>query len=60
LAALVNAAFVAPLPYPAADRIARLSERQAEIPDRRVSYPNFLDGQARNDSIDLMTAPRYV
>jgi putative ABC transport system permease protein len=58
LAALVNAAFVAPLPYPAADRIVHLSERQAEIPDRRVSYPNFLDWQARNDSFELMAAVR--
>jgi putative ABC transport system permease protein len=58
LAALVNAAFLAPLPYPAADRIVRLSERQAEIPDRRVSYPNFLDWQARNDSFESMAAVR--
>jgi hypothetical protein len=58
LAALVNAAFVTPLPYPTADRIVRLSERQAEIPDRRVSYPNFLDWQARNDSFELMAAVR--
>jgi putative ABC transport system permease protein len=35
-----------------------LSERQAEIPDRRVSYPNFLDWQARNDSFELMAAVR--
>jgi putative ABC transport system permease protein len=56
LFALVYHAFVAPLPYPDAERLVWLSERHAEIPERPISYPNFLDWQARSEGFEVMAA----
>ena len=44
----VRAVFVDPLPYVDADRLVWLRERHAEFPARPISYPTFLDWQARS------------
>ncbi|HEX5047593.1 MAG TPA: ABC transporter permease [Gammaproteobacteria bacterium] len=54
--ALVYGAFVSPLPYPEAERLVWLSERNQEIPERQVSYPNFLSWQERSAAFELMAA----
>jgi predicted permease len=51
---LANAAFFRPLPYPHADRLAFLwqsNERTGEI-EGRVSYPNYADWRAQNQSFE--------
>ena len=44
----VDAALVRPLPYPAPDRLYPLASERGEIHDETMSYPNFLDYQARS------------
>jgi putative ABC transport system permease protein len=55
---VVNAVLLRPLPYPEADRLIWLTERQEQIPTRWVSYPNFLDWRARNQSFEAMATIR--
>src|SRR5262245_5073480 len=54
----VNAGLLAPLPYPEAARLVWLNERQELIPNRWISYPNFLDWNSRNQSFESMAAIR--
>lgn len=56
----VQGVFLEPLPYPDAGRLVWLRERHADVPARPISYPTFLDWQARNDAFDAIAAVRDV
>jgi predicted permease len=56
----VTAVFLEPLPYPDSARLVRMQENHAEIPARRISYPNFRDWQAMNRSFESMATYRDV
>ena len=53
---LVHAVMLAPLPFPAADRIVRIWENTATAPDQLfiVSAPNYLDWQRQATSFQSM------
>ena len=55
---VVNAVLLQPLPYPEADRIVWMNESGREIQNRNVSYPNFVDWRARNQSFEAMSTYR--
>jgi putative ABC transport system permease protein len=55
---VVNAVLLRPLPYPEAEKLVWLTERNEEIPTRWISYPNFLDWQARNQSFEALATIR--
>jgi predicted permease len=55
---VVNSVLLRPLPFENADRLVWLTEREAQIPTRWISYPNFLDWQARNQSFEAMATIR--
>jgi putative ABC transport system permease protein len=42
---VVNGVLLRPLPYPSADRLVWLSERNSMFPTVSISYPNFVDWQ---------------
>jgi putative ABC transport system permease protein len=56
----VHAALIQPPPYSDAARLVWLRERHADVPARQISYPNFLDWQARSDSFEHMAATRAL
>jgi hypothetical protein len=55
---IVNAVLLQPLPYPEADRIVWMNESGREIQNRHLSYPNFVDWRARNQSFEAMSTYR--
>ena len=55
---VVNAVLLQPLPFPEADRIVWMAESGPEVKDRWLSYPNFLDWRARNQSFESMSTFR--
>jgi len=55
---VVNAVLLQPLPYPEADRIVWMNESGREVQNRNVSYPNFVDWRARNQSFEAMSTFR--
>src|SRR5829696_5841032 len=55
---VINAVLLQPLPYPEADRIVWMNESGAEVRNRQVSYPNFVDWRARNQSFEAMSTFR--
>ena len=55
---VVNAVLLQPLPFPEANRIVWMAESGSEVKDRWVSYPNFLDWRARNQSFEAMSTFR--
>lgn len=55
---VVNAVLLRPLPFPEADRIVWMAESGPEVKDRWVSYPNFVDWRARNQSFEAMSTFR--
>lgn len=55
---VVNTVLLRPLPFPEADRIVWMAESGAEVKDRWVSYPNFLDWRVRNQSFEAMSTFR--
>jgi len=55
---VINAVLLNPLPYPQADRIVWMNESGREIRDRHVSFPNFVDWRARNQSFEAMSTFR--
>jgi putative ABC transport system permease protein len=55
---VINAVLLRPLPYVEADRLVWLTEREELIPTRWISYPNFLDWQARSESFEAMATIR--
>ena len=55
---VINAVLLRPLPYAEPDRIVWMNESGAEIQNRMVSYPNFVDWRARNQSFESMSIIR--
>ena len=55
---VVNAVLLRPLPYAEADRLVWLTEQHEQIKTRWVSYPNFLDWQARSQSFEGLATIR--
>lgn len=55
---VVHAVLLKPLPYPEAERIVWMTESGPEVSNRWVSYPNFLDWQARNQVFESMSTFR--
>lgn len=55
---VVNAVLLRPLPFPEADRIVWMAESGAEVSNRWVSYPNFLDWRTRNQVFETMSTFR--
>lgn len=55
---VVHAVLLKPLPYPQPDRIVWMTESGPEVSNRWVSYPNFLDWQARNQVFESMSTFR--
>lgn len=55
---VINAVLLSPLPYPEPDRIVWMNEAGPEIKDRMVSYPNFVDWRARNQSFESISTFR--
>jgi putative ABC transport system permease protein len=47
---LVNNTCLRALPYPDADRLVHVTERSSQYPDMSVSYPDFLDWRAGQDT----------
>jgi predicted permease len=54
----VDAALIAPLPYPHADRLVHVTESIAMIPRANLSYLDYLDWKARNTSFQSLEAFR--
>ncbi|HEU4835420.1 MAG TPA: ABC transporter permease [Pyrinomonadaceae bacterium] len=55
---VINAVLLQPLPYPEPDRIVWMNESGPEVANRQVSYPNFVDWQARNSVFESMSTFR--
>jgi putative ABC transport system permease protein len=55
---VINAVLLQPLPYAEADRIVWMNESGAEIQNRHVSYPNFVDWRSRNQVFESMSTFR--
>ncbi|HEY4354479.1 MAG TPA: ABC transporter permease [Acidobacteriaceae bacterium] len=61
--AFVNAALLEPLPYKDPGRIMSVNESDTGLPGWPLSYPDFLDWQARNksfSSLDVYTGSGYL
>ncbi|MDX6498753.1 MAG: hypothetical protein QOG23_2013 [Blastocatellia bacterium] len=52
---VINAVLLRPLPYKEPDRLVWMNETGPEVANRSVSYPNFVDWQARNTSFEAMS-----
>ncbi len=55
---VVNAVLLRPLSYTEADRLVWLTEQHEQIKTRWISYPNFLDWQARSQSFEALATIR--
>src|SRR5687768_3398738 len=55
---VVYAVLLRPLPYTEADRLVWLTEQHEQIKTRWISYPNFLDWQARSQSFEALATIR--
>ncbi|HEX7296532.1 MAG TPA: ABC transporter permease, partial [Pyrinomonadaceae bacterium] len=49
---VIHTVLISPLPYPEAERLVWMNESDEEVPARWVSYPNFQDWRARNQSFE--------
>jgi predicted permease len=55
---VVNAVLLEPLPYTEPDRIVSMNESGTEVSNRMISYPNFIDWQARSSLFESMSTFR--
>src|ERR1044071_9379605 len=51
---VVNAVLIRPLPYPESDRLIFLNEKSPALDEMSISYPNFLDWRAQNQTFEKM------
>src|SRR5688500_35936 len=56
LFSVVDAVLLKPLGFPEADRLVAIGQRTEALPRRAVSFPDFLDWQARQRTFDDMAA----
>jgi len=55
---VVNTVLLRPLPYPNGERIVFIGEWSQQVPEMSVSYPNFLDWQAQQQTMEQIAAFR--
>ncbi|HEX8652691.1 MAG TPA: ABC transporter permease [Pyrinomonadaceae bacterium] len=55
---VVEAVLLRPLPYERPEQLVWMYEDGRDVPNRWVSYPNFLDWRARGRSFEAMSATR--
>jgi putative ABC transport system permease protein len=55
---VVEAALLRPLPYDRPEQLVWMFEDGTDVPNRSVSYPNFLDWRARSRSFEAMSTTR--
>jgi hypothetical protein len=51
---VVNTVLLRPLPYSESDRLVFLHEKSQVLDDMSISYPNFLDWRAHNNSFEKL------
>ena len=49
---VVNAVLIRPLPYPESERLIFLNEKSPNLDEMSISYPNFLDWRAQNQTFE--------
>ncbi len=55
---VINTVLLRPLPYPNPDRLVWMNESGDEVANRMLSYPNFVDWRARNQTFEAMSTYR--
>jgi putative ABC transport system permease protein len=56
---VVYGVLLRPLPFPQQERLVFLDEWSEQLPNMSVSYPNYVDFRARQQSFSALGAARY-
>lgn len=56
---VVYGVLLRPLPFPQQERLVFLDEWSEQLPSMSVSYPNYVDFRARQQSFSALGAARY-